>query len=128
RKPQQAVGCGCVWGQRNSQRYNSCHPSGRQRPPHSPSYSGERQTTCLPRKGVLSSHSHLLLMTWDVETDHDKETGYFSHSRSSVDRRQAGKVPCPLICPWAAFQQLLKRFPLPPAVVVHPVYRQAANP
>jgi RNA-directed DNA polymerase len=29
---------------------------------------------------------------------------------------------------WVAFQRLLKRFPLPPPVVVHSVYRLAANP
>jgi group II intron reverse transcriptase/maturase len=43
--------------------------------------------------------------------------------RKWLSRRQAGST-----ITWAAFQQLLKRFPLPPAVVVHSVYRQAANP
>jgi hypothetical protein len=30
--------------------------------------------------------------------------------------------------PWERFAQLLKRYPLPPARVVHSVYRLAANP
>ena len=30
--------------------------------------------------------------------------------------------------PWEHFNLLLKRYPLPAAVVVHSVYRQAANP
>ena len=43
--------------------------------------------------------------------------------RKWMSRRQAA----PPIT-WAAFQRFLKRFPLPPAVVVHSVYRVAANP
>jgi RNA-directed DNA polymerase len=43
--------------------------------------------------------------------------------RKWLSRRQAA----PPIT-WAAFQRFLKRFPLPPAVVVHSVYRVAANP
>ena len=43
--------------------------------------------------------------------------------RKWLSRRQAAP---PLS--WAAFQRLLKRYPLPPAVVVHSVYRVVANP
>lgn len=43
--------------------------------------------------------------------------------RSSLSRRsQCGAVR------WDAFQRLLVRYPMPPAIVVQSVYRQAANP
>jgi hypothetical protein len=37
-------------------------------------------------------------------------------------RSQKGRMP------WPRFQRVLKRYPLPPAVVVHSIYRRAANP
>jgi hypothetical protein len=43
--------------------------------------------------------------------------------RKWLGRRHRGKS-----LPWERMYRLLERYPLPPAIVVHSVYRQAANP